>query len=668
MSTGSSRDPSRPLAPPLPTLRPMNRTAEASAASAAPATSAGARASGIGAAAPRVRATPQHGVSPSALAPTAPRLPAATPLAPALAPTAPRLPAATPLATTAPATPLAESPLPGPTPEAIDEREHAIEAVAMLGDSVVGVKHCALPERRRVTPGLLFGIGAVALVVSAAAFAAALSVAAQNHAQRATWIGELGRPLHAFREQLLGPAYDVLALGAFLIALAAFALGLWRRDRAHPLFRIGSAPQAELPVADTSLTDFAVVALHQQRLVVRVARELGGEWLLGGRAVPLTELTSGGYARQSTHGVLELAMPRTGQLRLRCGAATVLLSAVARPAAVPGARQTTNLRPLGYLAASALAHLLLWGVARISPAEASVAGFELTQTELVATATAQTAQEDTPPEPSEGAAGEAGAGDEGAAMQLPSGQAGTPTAQASNLRSAVPRTAEQQQLARAQAIAEARQSGMLGSSALRDWNPNPLTGTADLSSGLADALASGDMFGDAVGNARGFGGGSHGFGPGGDGPGGLIGHGGRYHTIGDDGLGDGGRVGGCVVGRICGLLEKRKDFVPVTRIAPPSCVGESCGPDKEIVRRYIKRSIAKIAYCYEKELLANPALEGTVDAAFVITTNGAVMTSNASGVSSEVSQCVAGVISGISFPAMHGIIQVRYPFVFRRAS
>ncbi|MCE9577412.1 MAG: AgmX/PglI C-terminal domain-containing protein [Deltaproteobacteria bacterium] len=106
--------------------------------------------------------------------------------------------------------------------------------------------------------------------------------------------------------------------------------------------------------------------------------------------------------------------------------------------------------------------------------------------------------------------------------------------------------------------------------------------------------------------------------------------------------------------------------VPQVRIGMPTSVGDL---DKAVIRRYIKRNLAKISYCYEKELVIHPALEGTVSAQFFITPSGSVGTSNASGVDGSVASCIADVIKGIEFPKPKGGggVQVNYPFTLRPA-
>ncbi|HTJ40824.1 MAG TPA: AgmX/PglI C-terminal domain-containing protein [Kofleriaceae bacterium] len=185
-----------------------------------------------------------------------------------------------------------------------------------------------------------------------------------------------------------------------------------------------------------------------------------------------------------------------------------------------------------------------------------------------------------------------------------------------------------------------------------------LTGTGDISSGFDDTDIQGGLLGSDAGSGFGFG--RSGFGPGGGGTGwGTIGTG-RYGTIGHGaGTGNGYGVGG---GR--GGMRGRSASVPTVRIGQANAVGDL---DKAIIRRYIKRNIAKITYCYEKQLLAKPALEGTLSTQFFIRPDGNVADATASGVDPDVASCVADVIKSIQFPKPKGGggVQVSYPFTFR---
>lgn len=113
-------------------------------------------------------------------------------------------------------------------------------------------------------------------------------------------------------------------------------------------------------------------------------------------------------------------------------------------------------------------------------------------------------------------------------------------------------------------------------------------------------------------------------------------------------------------------LKRLGAGTPNVRMGMPNAQGDL---DKAIIRRYIKRHIKKVQYCYEKELLAKPSLAGTVSVQFFITPAGTVASSSASGVDPEVSNCVANAIKQIVFPKPKGGggVQVNYPFVFRQA-
>ncbi|HEY5938131.1 MAG TPA: AgmX/PglI C-terminal domain-containing protein [Kofleriaceae bacterium] len=214
---------------------------------------------------------------------------------------------------------------------------------------------------------------------------------------------------------------------------------------------------------------------------------------------------------------------------------------------------------------------------------------------------------------------------------------------------------------RADAIEQARTAGVLGRTALVEGGAfASLTGTGDISSGFDDTNIYGGLLGNEAGEMQGgFGFGRSGFGPGGGGTGwGTIGTG-RYGKIGHgSGTGSGYGVGG---GR--GGMRGRSGASPTVRIGQPNANGDL---DKAIIRRYIKRNLQKIQYCYEKALLAKPNLAGTVSTTFFITPNGQVAQSQATGVDKDVASCVARVIKQIEFPKPKGGggVQVNYPFTF----
>ncbi|HEV7558022.1 MAG TPA: AgmX/PglI C-terminal domain-containing protein, partial [Kofleriaceae bacterium] len=139
---------------------------------------------------------------------------------------------------------------------------------------------------------------------------------------------------------------------------------------------------------------------------------------------------------------------------------------------------------------------------------------------------------------------------------------------------------------------------------------------------------------------------------------GIYGSGG-YRTIGS-GPGTGEGYG---PGHAGGWGHGRHPQTPPVVIGQPSNGG---GLDKSIIRRYVKRNEEKIAYCYGKELLAHPNLEGEVLVQFMIAPDGTVQASNGRGFDATVASCVASVVHGITFPRPtdNGPVQVNYPFTF----
>jgi hypothetical protein len=90
-----------------------------------------------------------------------------------------------------------------------------------------------------------------------------------------------------------------------------------------------------------------------------------------------------------------------------------------------------------------------------------------------------------------------------------------------------------------------------------------------------------------------------------------------------------------------------RSSVPLVSIGQPNAQGDL---DKAIIRRYVKRNVQKIQYCYEKQLLDKPGLAGTVQTQFMIGGDGKVTSSTGAGFDAAVASCVAEVILHIEFP------------------
>jgi Ca-activated chloride channel family protein len=151
----------------------------------------------------------------------------------------------------------------------------------------------------------------------------------------------------------------------------------------------------------------------------------------------------------------------------------------------------------------------------------------------------------------------------------------------------------------------------------------------------------------------------------------MIGTGGGMGGLGSrgTGLGGGGRaegLGGGPSGHGSGSGSTATVAQIVTQ--PATVLGSM---SKEAIDEAIKRRMTQLRYCYERELLKEPALKkgGKVVIRFTIGADGAVtkveVQSSTLG-SPEVEQCVAGRVANMIFPAQPGgnVSVVSYPLVF----
>lgn len=109
----------------------------------------------------------------------------------------------------------------------------------------------------------------------------------------------------------------------------------------------------------------------------------------------------------------------------------------------------------------------------------------------------------------------------------------------------------------------------------------------------------------------------------------------------------------------------RSPPVPSVSLGQPTVKGDL---DKAIIRRYIKRNIQKLTYCYEKQLLVKPTLKGTVTVEFTISADGLVAAAKAAGMKdTDVESCIAGYVKAIEFPKPKNgrAVMVAYPLTFK---
>ena len=543
----------------------------------------------------------------------------------------------------------------------------SVEVAAMLGDSVVGVKHCVDPTSGKVSPLtiVLFVLGSLLIVNAFVMFYMGAHQADLNRQAQDYWVNTLHKPLYSLRvpESSMGVAVAFwIGVVGGLAALAA-ATARFRGERLSPFYRIGTNPEVEFATESFGAGSFALVSPNGNDFSFNFANGMDGEMVYNGQTTSLAELGA-----QGRHHISPI--PQNAKIRVRAGKTTFLVSAVPRPLdhgwGLMAFLRAVVIGLVGLVAVGGITILLIGGMKILSIYSESNVGLDIATTEDTSTRTNSTSQDDPPPPPPEDKPddGKDESGGTGTAMALDEGKMGKKDSDRAAGQYKMQKNSDDPQLARQQAIEQARTAGILGSTALTQGGAfASLTGTGDISSGFDDSNIYGGLLGNEAGEMNGgFGYGRSGFGPGGGGTGwGTIGTG-RYGTIGHgSGTGNGYGVGG---GR--GGMRGRTAAVPTVSIGQPSANGDL---DKAIIRRYIKRNEAKIRFCYEKQLLAKPGLSGTVQAQFFITPNGTVASSSGSGVDPEVASCVADVIHGIEFPKPKGGggVQVNYPFTFRAA-
>jgi hypothetical protein len=525
----------------------------------------------------------------------------------------------------------------------------AVEVVATFGDAVVGVRHVMDPRGgvvRTATKALLGG-GAALLAASALAFGWATHVAAENADAKAAWKAA-GKPDWAFRPTLLpvtSTGLDALALGGSVLGLGLLTWGLSRRREELLPSRIRLGTAAGVDFALEGVGDaFDLVAPAGDGFAVHVPGGATQSDIAPGALVPMLEST---------------------KLRFHVGKTAFHVASVPAPKKT-AASAAFDRRPFAFFAASALVHLGLLAVLRTVPADQSTAAGDDNSTEnaLMNGQLASIEEEPEVTEPDEKGT-EVGAATGQARMALESGTMGTqkdPSASVGK-RQVQGEGTPQVSRTRSQVLDDARRAGILGAFEAPD-RFSSITGQSDVTIGMDELDFDGGWDGTGTGAPRGFGNGPNGFGPGGGGNDWNSVWSGNYNTITTGpGTGDGWTMGG---GK--GPRMRRTPKAPTVSMSQPDTTcSKSADCDTSIIKRYIKRNLSKITYCYEKELLVTPGLSGTVDTIFTVMPNGLVVESKASGVSANVSSCVASVISNIKFPKFEAPFQVKYPFIMHRA-
>jgi hypothetical protein len=545
----------------------------------------------------------------------------------------------------------------------------AIEVAAMLGDTVIDVKHCIDPGGGKITLGTwaIFAGGVACLVAAALAFTLSVRDAADNKARLDTWTRVEHKPAWAFRPAQLGAGGDWIALGGLALGLAGVSFGISRirRDKPSPYYRIGTAPGVELAIQGTPAAAFPLVAPSGDDFVFNFGPGIDGELILDGTSIALSELAAAGRSRPSAAvaGAIEVPIPLHARIRARAGHVTFVVSAVAPPRRhVASLLGRAGGRVLAYVAGSLVAHAVVLAILFAIPPEPSTINLDQGTLEPTGIPAHITARED-PRLDTAGGQGVTGTRTgEVPAMALPSGEAGVPQAKSDGRRQIARTRDEPRQVTRDERLAVTRREGILGSDVWHD-GIKLASATSDYASGFDETNIDGSLLGDGGGGRGSFGAGLSGFSSGG-----CVAD--RCDTI---AIGTGGYDTGGTIGtdryssygpglRRSGGTGWRPHPQTLPQVGEPQIPGSY---DKKIVRRYIRHHLNEIAYCYDKQLLAHPGIGGEITVSFFIAPGGHVLSAKGAGFDREVASCLSDVIGNIAFPPPgDGGVQVNYPFTF----
>ncbi len=556
--------------------------------------------------------------------------------------------------TSAPATP--------PTPPAMATPAPSVEVVTQLGTSVVSIDHLGVGASKRGSGARCLSIGAALLAGSVLTFGAGVMSARSDAQARDKWMAD-GKPAWAFRPSSHSTGADVAALGGAIVGLGLVATGLLRRrEQARTTLRVGQADGVDVPLAGAH--DLTLVASDGAGGFRANLMGLTGEVRRGSNVTSIESLTAAGHT--------SVPMSIDTHIKASLGTTTFHLRGVQTPAKTATPTPfVADRQVLSFVAASALVHLGVLAVLNAVPPSQDTAQTELHPDETTSVLAsingfeAPNPEESDPTDEQDGENG--GMASRIVSMALTTGALGKDEPNPTPGKLSVKNRDLNAQLARREAIEAAATAGVLAamSSPIRIYEGGSIASgfeDIDITGGIIDGGGTGSptgTFGTGV-KGDGFGCGT----PDGKNCDGI--HAGPYATSGWEGRDYAGpfsrRPGGP------GRPGDRVAKVPPVKLGPPvACTADTPCLDKEIIRRYVKRNIEKISYCYEKELLANPSLEGTVTVNFTLNGNGRVIQSNASGVDATVSSCIASVVSNIKFPKVgdDGIYPIKYPFQLR---
>jgi len=562
----------------------------------------------------------------------------------------------------------------------------AVEVAAMFEDQVHDVAHLTNPQSGKISATTIgIGVGAIlAFLVTIICFQQAYSIAARDkHAYLKHVDGDPKNPDPALRvpqpantfehEEVPVPIELGFVLGFALTVAFAWTFASRAREEKRPSeFRLGEGDHVEFNLASSMvghMPAFPLVRSTGTDWTFNFMRNWPGDVTVDGRTETLEQVAAAGRASGSSAapGAYEMQIPLNARIKVDIGENTFLINSVPPPRRHPASLLATlDTRFFGYLGGAALGAAgvlaLLWA---IPPEESNT--FVENPPKLSTQATLENKANEAVEQPEEEDKNKDDgkeSGGTGTKTMGPEGKMGKKDYKGPDGRYNIMDRGADKGLGMQKAAERGANSGIVGALARMEGDAfGHITGQLPFSSGFGDRDIQGGLTGDSFGEATGgWGTGVSGEGWGGGGTGrGTIGLG-NYGTLGwGKGTGTGfGTGSGSGSGR--GHTKRR----PAVNLGQAEGVGDL---DREMIRREIRKNKSKFEYCYEKQLLAKPNLEGTVGTQFTILGTGSVRAARANGVDPTVSSCVAQVLSGIQFPKPTGggVVNVSYPFTFRQA-
>ncbi|HEX7597893.1 MAG TPA: AgmX/PglI C-terminal domain-containing protein [Polyangia bacterium] len=431
------------------------------------------------------------------------------------------------------------------------------------------------------------------------------------------------------------------------------------KKKVRAQYVIGAAANADAPVAPEMIGGEAMplVTTWDQDYVVSVTPQMGGELWVDGRAVLLQD-----YVRERGRS---FTLPPNCQARVDCGQVVFVLGRTPKAQQVP--RRWFDLRwaEHKYTAGAGLVlGLFLFIMMAIPPDTRSLSLESFNWEKNYLAGLSIPAAEKDPAWLTQQKTN--GQGNEGKPAAGEAGKMGDKKSTATNKRYGIKGPANNQDphMSKQQAAAQAANSGILGVLSRQGSSVSSIFGRETaLGNDPEDAL--GNLIGVQIGNSAGLGGLSmYGTGAGGGGTGeNTIGFG-QLNRMGTLGRGAGGD--GTYGQHVGALIPTRRPKVP--EVFPGTAVVRG-SLDKEIIRRVVRLHMNEVKYCYDQELVKQPALAGRISVQFAISGTGQVLSSvlqTSSMANARVESCVVNATRRWDFPKPvgGGVVIVVYPFTF----